>query len=362
MHREMKRPSAIAAVVLFALVAITRAQSTRPTTLEANEREVTFEGVGGAKRIGTLTLAENHGSAAAKSPGVVLVCGSGPTDRDGNQRPTLITDTQKQIAQDLAKRGIASFRYDKRGIAASAPGAPFDLAGMTRFYAWENFSGDVIAAFRCLQQQPETDPSRTALIGHSEGALLALVAADQMKAEAHPPRALVLLATPGRPIEALIDEQLTRLLKLQGATDVQARKILDKNAEVSGHIRATGQTPTNVPRGLQALYPAYLGKFFQSQFAVDPTKLAVDFSGPVLVINGEKDQNVSAERDAKAIDAALRSRPQNDPRNTQELFIVPGASHSLKPTTSDLDPGFTGTVIPEALAKIGSFLERKLRD
>src|SRR4051794_12206945 len=112
----------VAIILLTLLVQSTQATSTA-APLAANEHEVTFEGKGGVRLVGTIALPDKR-DASTKSPAVVLVCGSGPTDRDGNQRPSLITDVQKQIAADLARRGIASLRYDKRGIAASAKGAP----------------------------------------------------------------------------------------------------------------------------------------------------------------------------------------------------------------------------------------------
>ena len=348
------------AIALVALLVQTSQPTTvtNPTTPALDEREVAFVGVGGAKLSGTIALVENR-AVTTKSPAVLFVCGSGPTDRDGNQRPALVTDTQKQMAVDLARRGIASLRYDKRGVAGSAAGAPRDQAGMTEFYAWENFVEDVIAAYRTLQQQPEIDPNRVALVGHSEGGLLVLVAANQVKDKERPPAAMVLLATPGRPIDALITEQLARLVKRQGANDSQAKRVIDKAAEIAGQIRATGAVPANVPRGLQALYPPYLGKFFRSMFAVEPARLAANFDGPVLVINGDLDQNVSADLDAKALDAALRART---PARVQELMIVTGASHSLKSAASELDPGFAGPIVPAVLDKIGAFLQQNLRD
>ena len=350
------------AVIATVLFLVQPTQPTTATTLAANEREVVFQGAGGARLVGTITMPEKR-DPSKKSTAVVLVCGSGPTDRDGNQRPVLITDVQKQVATDLAKRGIASLRYDKRGIAASAKGAPIDLAGMIEFYRWESFVDDVIAAYRFVQQQPEIEATHVALVGHSEGGMLVLIAANQLQDQERPPRAVVLLATPGRPIETVLAEQLARQLTDQGATATQAKKFLDRAAQISGQIRATGNVPANVPRGLQALYPAYLGKFLRSMFTVDPAHLAESLRGPALVINGERDMNVSADRDAKTLDAVLRSRASDTKtRNAQELLIVPGASHCFKAVKSDRDAGCVGPVVPEVLDRLASFLQQNLRD
>src|SRR3954469_5394580 len=112
------------------------------------EREVVFDGAGGVKLSATLALPP----AAAerdKVAAVVLVAGSGPTDRNGNQPPLLWTGLLKQSADILADAGIASLRYDKRGLRRSG-GRPKDPAELARFVAWENFSADVVAAHRAL--------------------------------------------------------------------------------------------------------------------------------------------------------------------------------------------------------------------
>src|SRR5439155_16945655 len=89
-------------------------------------------------------------------PGVVLVAGSGPTDRDGNNRlvPARI-DLLKQIAERLARVGIASLRYDKRGIGASTARPTTVLDEQEDFFAWENFVGDVQAAHAELLRHDE---------------------------------------------------------------------------------------------------------------------------------------------------------------------------------------------------------------
>ena len=107
----------------------------------AQIRAIKFPGAGGIELGGTLML---PGIAASKRvPGVVLIAGSGPTDRDGNNPlvPERI-DLLRQVAERLAEAGIASLRYDKRGIGQSTR-APNTVAGAEAFFAWENFIGDV---------------------------------------------------------------------------------------------------------------------------------------------------------------------------------------------------------------------------
>ncbi len=311
------------------------------------EKPVTFIGAGGAVLAGTLTLPVHSSQSAV--PGLVLIAGSGPTDRDGNSGPVQ-TDLLKQIAQRLASEGIASLRYDKRGVGGSVM-SPADQANLTDYAAWENFVGDAAAALHDLQQQPGIDARRTGFLGHSEGSLIALQAAQQTSMT-QPPSLLVLVSTAGRTYDVVVNEQLVRLLKLQGATPAQADYFLSKNREIAAAIERTGVVPDDVPAGLAALYPPYIGKFYRSVQLADPAKLAAQFSGPVLVIQGQKDVQVSAERDLPALKAALSRRTHG----TYQVSLIPNASHNLKLVTNESDPGMAGPVAPEALSALCGWL------
>ena len=94
------------------------------------EREVTFSGPGGITLRGTLQLPDG---AKGKVPAALLLAGSGPTDRNGNQPPALVTDLLKQIADRLATEGWASLRYDKRAVRTYAASWPKDVARQNDF-------------------------------------------------------------------------------------------------------------------------------------------------------------------------------------------------------------------------------------
>src|SRR6185437_2429566 len=119
--------------------------------------------------------------------------GSGPTDRDGNQPPQLKTDLLRQIATALGEAGIASLRYDKRGMYANRDTMPKAAAELPHFFDWSAFVEDVHGAFDFLRAQEAIDPARVGILGHSEGGLLALDVSTL-----HTPQAkvLVLAATP----------------------------------------------------------------------------------------------------------------------------------------------------------------------
>jgi hypothetical protein len=319
----------------------------------ASEQHVNFQGAGGTQLAGTLQLPA--GDAAV--PGLVLVAGSGPSDRDGNQPPAIHTDLLKQIAATLAEHGIASLRFDKRGMYANSAQLPRDHSQYGDFFSWENFVGDSAAACRFLRQQPRIDPDRVGILGHSEGGLLALQAARVLGGEGHPPTVLILISTPGRNLDAVIADQLKGLLARQGATPQQTDYFLSENARIIRTILQSGQVPPDVPAGLAALYPSYLGKFLHSELALDPCKLAGQFPGPVMLIQGSADTQISPQRDAKALDAALAARGGD----VYTLAIIPQASHNLKIVNGPTDPGFDGPVAPAALDQLARWATEHLR-
>jgi uncharacterized protein len=325
------------------------------TTLPYSEVQVSFQGNGGVTLHGTLTVPAHPPDT--RVPALVLVQGSGPTDRDGNQPPALMTNLLKQLAKAFAEHGIATLRFDKRGMYDNHADWPKDKTKWEEFCRWEHFVGDVVAAYKFLDSQSVVDAKYVGLAGHSEGGDLVLQAADVLKAEAHPPAALILLSTPGRRMDAVIADQLAGLLQKQGATAAEAKFYLDENTRITKAIAETGKVPADVPAGSAALYPAYLGAFLHSELAVDPAALAKTYAGPVLVVAGANDTQVPAQKDAGALDAALKTRAKDD----HQMLVLPGTSHNLKVVKDDADPGFTGVVAPDALDKITTWAAEKLR-
>ncbi|GGN31708.1 fermentation-respiration switch protein FrsA (DUF1100 family) [Actinoplanes campanulatus] len=126
---------------------------------------------------GTLTLP----AGAGPFPAAVLVSGSGPIDRDSNA-PRLPIDSTRQLAHALARAGIASLRYDKRGVGESRvlrDGTTEGRSGWMRAGLFDN-ADDVAAGYAALAARPETDAARVSLIGHSEGATLAVITAARL--------------------------------------------------------------------------------------------------------------------------------------------------------------------------------------
>lgn len=297
------------------------------------ETHVHFQGDGGITIAGTLVLPE-QASPERPSPAILLIQGSGPTDRDGNQPPNLQTDLLRQLANLLATAGIASFRYDKRGMYENQNTLPNHQEQLADFFSWSSFANDAHAAFIFLMNYPGIASDRVGVLGHSEGGLLALDFASQSLPQ---PKVLILASTPGRPIGEVLRDQLSALLEQQKATAEQKQFFLDADERIRWEITKTGQVPKDVPEGLAALHPDYLGRFLKSELALNPIDLAAKILGPILVINGEADAQVSATHDAARYSLTLRSR------NDGSEVIVPSAvSHNLKAVDATNNQGISG--------------------
>ncbi|RYZ93289.1 MAG: hypothetical protein EOP06_01435 [Proteobacteria bacterium] len=311
---------------------------------EVIEIPLSFNSADSTQLSGTLTLPDRM--VGKKYPCVLLLPGSGPTDRDGNQTPSLMVDLLKQVAQSYAAAGIASFRFDKRAAHVNQLKWPTNPSKLPEFFSWKNHINDVEAAYHAFNAQPQIDVKRLAILGHSEGGLLALVSAVQLR-----PKALILIGTAGRTLGDVLTEQISNLLDQQQATPQVKAEYLKKNREIQDFISKNGSVPDGVPPGLKALFPKSAVLFLRDVLKLDPKPYAKRFSGSVLVMNGEMDKQVSPDKDAKLLYSMLSAR-----RNLkQELFVVPKASHNLKPVSSALEAGITGPISDEAKSKLATW-------
>jgi uncharacterized protein len=290
------------------------------------QRDVRFEGRGGVTLAGTLLLPLYSEIQAV--PGIVLVAGSGPTDRDGNNPlvPVRI-DLLKEIAELLAPNGIASLRYDKRGIGQSTPAQGL-LETQEAFFTWDNFTGDVVAAHAELLRHGEIKSHATALLGHSEGGLLALDAAHMLGKRVH---ALVLAATPGRRFDGILRSQVARDAPTLGpAVD----RVIDK-------ILATGRVPADLPPELSVLFPRHAGPFLKSLLSFEPAPILSAIPTSCLMVQGGADRQIVPMEDVQPLVDALSARGA-----AGEAAVIALVSHNLKNVTSPTDLGFAGPLSP----------------
>lgn len=258
-------------------------------------------------------------------PVVLLIAGSGPTDRDGNS-PLLPgkNDALKMLALGLAQRGVASLRYDKRGIGASAAGAPpeSDL----RF---DTYVDDAVAWLRELRAQKHF--SRIAIAGHSEGSLIGMIAARHEHVDG-----FASLEGAGRPAPAVLRDQLA---KAPASSRDEAGTIIDQ--------LAAGKTVGAVPDNLQGLFRASVQPYLISWFRYDPQRELAKLAVPCAIVQGTADvQTPPAEGEALHA-AAPASR----------YVVVDGMNHVLKhaPDTSSqaaVLAGYTDPSLPVVPAVI----------
>lgn len=230
-------------------------------------------------------------------PVALLIAGSGPTDRNGNN-PMGHNDSLKRLAQGLARQGIASLRYDKRGVGESLALAPDE-----RELSVETYVADATAWVEKLQDDPRF--ASVILIGHSEGALVASLAAARQ-----PVAALITLAGSGRPIDEVLREQLQG--RLPPALLASSHYLIDE-------LRA-GRTHQPVPEALEVLFRPSVQPYLISLFRQDPAQAFARVTAPALIIQGTHDMQVGIE-DAQALQ---RSRPD------AELTLIMGMNHVLR--------------------------------
>jgi len=313
--------------------------------------ELSFKGGGEFELWGTLLLPPGD----ATVPAVLLLPGSGPTDRDGNQPPGIRTNVLKEIAEKLAAEGVASFRFDKRACPGYSAAWPPDVEALGAFFGYRPQIEDVKAALRALQAQPRIDPARCALLGHSEGGFFALQVAADMADDPSRPAGVACVATPGRTLDHLLREQIPMSLRAQRQLPQAAIDELLAGLERGiASVKESRSIPPDMPAGLRPLFNPTTLDLLHAWFTVDPRVLASKVRGPVLVLNGDSDIQVSAEQDATALATALAAR---QPEQATTLVIVEGMSHNLKETTGTADPGMRGPIKPEAHRAIAAWVQ-----
>ena len=296
-----------------------------PATAANGEQAITVDGLRG-------TYVAPKGATVA----ALIIAGSGPTDRDGNSPGGLKTDAYKQLARGLAKAGIASLRFDKRGVAASstdAAGGPVKETDLTI----ATTAADAAALAAWLRKQPGI--RRVALVGHSEGGLVALLAAKTAKVDR-----LVLLAAAGRPLGEVLRAQFSR----QPIPE-------DLNAEIDRvlGVLEKGGDPGTINASIEMLFRPSVQPFLRSVLTVDPVKLAAEVKAPMLVVGGGMDLQIG-RLDLEALAGARPGIAKHwEPRLT----------HVLKETQDDdprqikayTDP--TVPVMPVVIEKVAAFVK-----
>lgn len=281
---------------LLLLLCSTLASAAAPTVLQRPIELDTGNGV----LYGSLLLPQQD----TPSPVVLIIAGSGPTDRDGNNPAGGRIDNLKRLALLLAGEHIASVRFDKRGVAASQPATPDE-----RNLSVEAYVADTVAWAHKLKADPRFGP--LILLGHSEGALIATLAAEQAGASA-----VISLSGSGRPVAEVIREQLAQ--RLPPAQLAQGTALLDS-------LQA-GQTSLNVPVPLRQVFRPTVQPYLISLLRQDPAAAFAQLKVPALIIQGRNDVQVDVA-DAELLKAA---------KPDAQLVLIDGMNHTLRISPRDI--------------------------
>ena len=286
--------------ILSVLLAVTQGLAPRPAL--ATERPVTL-GTGSDTLYATLSRPD--AAPPTRRPAVLLIAGSGPTDRDGNSTlPGVQPATLKQIAQALENAGNVSLRFDKRGIAASRAAGPDETK-----LRLDTYVDDAVAWTRVLAAEPGV--GCVVILGHSEGALIGALAAAKSSV-----CGLISIAGAGRPFDVVVDAQI----RAQGASE----DVLKQVDAVWAELKA-GRTVPQIPASNPLFRPS-VQPYLSSVLAHPPTDAIAAVTAPVLVLQGQTDLQVT-EEDARHLAAAAR-------RGTT-LVLLPGVNHVLKTAPAD---------------------------
>ncbi len=267
-------------------------------TKEISKQNIVEIMVSGGKMKGQLEIPEGEGPF----PLMIIIAGSGPTDKDGN---SIVmggkNNSLKMVAESLADNGIASIRYDKRGVAMNAV-----LGGKEEDLRFNNFVEDAESWVEYAKGDKRF--STVGIIGHSEGSLVGIAAADSVDI-------FISLAGAGRPIDEVLVEQLQAQLP---AT------LLEESLLILQQLKQGKQVEELSPE-LHNLFRPSVQPYMISWLTYHPANMLKELDIPVLVVNGDRDIQVPTK------DANLLHEAKPD----SKLLIIPGMNHVLKEAPED---------------------------
>jgi len=288
-------------------------------------------------------------------PAVLLISGGGGQDRDGmimGHRPFLV------LADYLTRQGIAVLRVDDRGVGAS-------IGDRTQATS-EDYAQDVLAGIQFLKNRPAIDPDRIGLIGHSEGGIVASLAAAQSSDVAF----IVMLASPGLPGDEYnyqFEQSMSRVL---GRSEEAIASIIAVQRQIFAVLKEEkdiGVARTRLVQILRELDPPmpedmiesnlrrYLSPWFRYSIAHDPGETLKKVKCPVLALFGEKDFQVLTEGNLEAVKKALKSGRNPDHR----VEALPGLNHLFQTAPTGAPSEYAKieqTIAPKALDLIAAWV------
>jgi hypothetical protein len=337
------------------------------------EEEVSYENTtAGVKLTGTLTLPREEGPEARKGPfpAVILITGSGPQDRDESlfgHKPFLV------LADYLTRRGIAVLRLDDRGIGGSS--------GSVMNSTTADFAGDVLAGVGFLKQRSEIDRTKIGLIGHSEGGIIAPLAATQSRDIAF----IILMAGTGLTGEEILVLQTDLIARASGTKEEEITKTLARNQQLYSilkseqdsaalsdrliaHLRSTWdewgtdyqKQGMEMMKAIEPQVRQMTTPWFRYFLTFDPRTALKKVRCPVLALNGEKDLQVPHAENLKEIEKALREGGNKD----ITVKMLPGLNHLFQTSATGAPTEYGSieeTISPTALKVMGDWIDQRVK-
>ncbi len=263
-----------------------------------NEKEISIMAAGGTQLYGTL-LSKNNSQKLA-----IIVAGSGPTDRDGNNAMGVKANSYQMLAHALDSNNIATFRFDKRGVGKSLS-ASFKESDLT----FDDYVKDVEKIFDYLHDT--LGFKNVYLVGHSEGSLIGMIAAQKTGV-----KGFASLAGAGRPIDEMIKEQMESK-SVPDSVKTEINYVLNELKK--------GKEVSNVSASLNSLFRKSVQPYMISWLKYSPAEEIKKLNCPVLIIQGTCDKQV------KIIDA----ENLNKANKKSTLDIIPLMTHTLKDTEAN---------------------------
>ncbi|MGN7810652.1 alpha/beta hydrolase [Flavobacterium sp. 22076] len=272
----------------FLFLTILNAQNTKQDTFK--ETNVTLK-INIDQLYGTLTVPDD----VNKCPVALIIAGSGPTDRNGNN-PMMKNNSLKMLAEALAKNGIASLRFDKRGIGESKASAVTESS-----LVFENYTEDAKSWINFLKQDKRF--TQLTVIGHSEGSLIGMIAGAKANK-------FISIAGAGESADKLLKSQIS---------SKSNKQVEDMTFPIIDSLKA-GNKVNKVDPLLNSLFRASIQPYLISWFKYDPQIEIKKLTVPVLIIQGNNDLQVSV-KDAENLSQANKNA---------ELIIIDKMNHVLK--------------------------------
>jgi alpha-beta hydrolase superfamily lysophospholipase len=319
------------------VAAAARAQLPLPSCLR--QQPVTVASAG-AKLFGELTLPLGPGPF----PALLLIPGSGPVDLNGNAPGLLDDDIYARLADQLSCHGYAVLRYDKYGLAPSS-GSGNDITLGT-------YVQNVADLVRFLRSDLSIAPHRVALLGHSEGGLIALAAAQSV-----PVSAVVLLEAPGEPLSQVLLAQTLAQARLRGESPARQRQLASQVQAALGAIRASHGFQLQLSGQLAAnpfarLFAPAAG-LLRSELAVEPTRLIAGLHLPVLIVQGGEDIQVLPANGSALEGADPAAQLLELPRMGHDLVRAGASPLALPSPGQPLDPALIRGLLAWLRAHLG---------